>query len=233
MLSRAETTVLDAYLNPVLGNYLDHIENCLSSDSQLQLMTSAGGLVERKFFSGKDSVLSGPAGGIVGAVRAGEQIGFSRLLTFDMGGTSSDVGRYDGKIELEYETRKSDIRIMTPMVAIETVASGGGSICWFDGTTLRVGPQSASSNPGPACYGRGGPLTLTDVNLFLGRLVQSRFPFPLNETVVNKRLEELCRELESAGFQLTTLEAAYGLLTIANQNMASATSPTLSESRRS
>jgi 5-oxoprolinase (ATP-hydrolysing) len=222
MLSRAETTVLDAYLNPVLGNYLDHIENCLSSDSHLQLMTSAGGLVERKFFSGKDSVLSGPAGGIVGAVRAGEQIGFSRLLTFDMGGTSSDVGRYDGKIELEYETRKSDIRIMTPMVAIETVASGGGSICWFDGTTLRVGPQSASSNPGPACYGRGGPLTLTDVNLFLGRLVQSRFPFPLNETVVNNRLEELCRELESAGFQLTTLEAAYGLLTIANQNMASA-----------
>lgn len=222
MLSRAETTVLDAYLNPVLGSYLDQIENCLPKDSQLQLMTSAGGLVERQFFSGKDSVLSGPAGGIVGAVRAGEQLGASRLLTFDMGGTSSDVGRYDGKLELEYETCKSDIRIMTPMVAIETVASGGGSICWFDGATLRVGPQSASSSPGPACYGRGGPLTLTDVNLFLGRIVQSRFPFPLNRTAVKKRLRELCQKMESAGYQLTMLEAAYGWLTIANQNMASA-----------
>ena len=222
MLARAETTVLDAYLNPVLGIYLDQIENCLSNDSHLQLMTSAGGLVERQFFSGKDSVLSGPAGGIVGAIRAGEQIGSSRLLTFDMGGTSSDVGRYDGKLELEYETCKSDIRIMTPMVAIETVASGGGSICWFDGATLRVGPQSASSSPGPACYGRGGPLTLTDVNLFLGRIVQSRFPFPLNQTAVSDRLTELCREMKSAGYQLTTLEAAYGLLSIANQNMASA-----------
>ena len=222
MLSRAETTVLDAYLNPVLGDYLDQIESCLSNDSHLQLMTSAGGLVERQFFSGKDSVLSGPAGGIVGAVRAGEQIGSSRLLTFDMGGTSSDVGRYDGKLELEYETRKSDIRIMTPMVAIETVASGGGSICWFDGASLRVGPKSASSNPGPACYGRGGPLTLTDVNLFLGRIVQSRFPFPLNQTAVSNRLAKLCQEMEAAGYQLTKLEAAYGLLAIANQNMASA-----------
>ena len=222
MLSRAETTVLDAYLNPVLGDYLDEIENCLSNDSHLQLMTSAGGLVERQFFSGKDSVLSGPAGGIVGAVRAGEQLGAKRLLTFDMGGTSSDVGRYDGKLELEYETCKSDIRIMTPMVAIETVASGGGSICWFDGASLRVGPKSASSNPGPACYGRGGPLTLTDVNLFLGRIVQSRFPFPLNQPAVSDRLTELCREMKSVGYQLTPLEAAYGLLAIANQNMASA-----------
>ncbi len=222
MLSRAETTVLDAYLNPVLGDYLDQIEHCLPKDSHLQLMTSAGGLVERKFFSGKDSVLSGPAGGIVGAIRAGEQLGSRRLLTFDMGGTSSDVGRYDGKLELEYETCKSDIRIMTPMVAIETVASGGGSICWFDGVSLRVGPESASSNPGPACYGRGGPLTLTDVNLFLGRIVQSRFPFPLNRTAVDNRLTQLCREMESAGYQLSTLEAAFGLLAIANQNMASA-----------
>ena len=222
MLPRAETTVLDAYLNPVLGSYLDQIENCLPKNTQLQLMTSAGGLIERRFFSGKDSVLSGPAGGIVGAIRVGEQLNASRLLTFDMGGTSSDVGRYDGKLELEYETCKSDIRIMAPMVAVETVASGGGSICWFDGATLRVGPQSASSNPGPACYGRGGPLTLTDVNLFLGRIVPSRFPFPLNRTAVSNRLRELCAEMKAAGYQLTTLEAAYGLLTIANQNMASA-----------
>jgi 5-oxoprolinase (ATP-hydrolysing) len=222
IVSRAETTVLDAYLNPVLGNYLDQIQGNLSAGSELQLMTSAGGLVDRESFSGKDSVLSGPAGGIVGAARVAEQAGFDKVLTFDMGGTSSDVGRYDGVIDLEYETRKSDVRIMTPMVAIETVAAGGGSICWFDGTRLVVGPQSASSDPGPACYGRGGPLAVTDINLFLGRLVVDRFPFSLNIEAVEKRLTEVQDQMRTAGFQMSLREIANGFLEIANQNMASA-----------
>ena len=222
MLARAETTVLDAYLNPVLSDYLDQIENRLSTKSQLQLMTSAGGLVSREHFSGKDSVLSGPAGGIVGAARVAEQAGYHRVLTFDMGGTSTDVGRYDGEIELEFETRKSDVRIMTPMVAVETVAAGGGSVCWFDGTKLVVGPQSATSNPGPACYGRGGPLTVTDLNLFLGRMVKKRFPFPLDESAVEKRLTEIASQMSESGFSMTLPELAAGFLTIANHNMAAA-----------
>lgn len=222
ILARGETTVLDAYLNPVLGNYLDEIQRSLTTGSRLQLMTSAGGLVNRGQFSGKDSVLSGPAGGIVGAARVAEQAGFTRALTFDMGGTSSDVGRYEGEIELEYETRKSGVRIMTPMVAIETVAAGGGSICRFDGTKLVVGPQSAASDPGPVCYGRGGPLAVTDVNLFLGRVVKDRFPFPLDEQAVERRLQVICREMGEAGFKISPHELAAGFLAIANQNMASA-----------
>ena len=222
MLARAETTVLDAYLNPILSNYLDQIEGSLSPAGRLQLMTSAGGLVSRKHFSGKDCVLSGPAGGIVGAARVAEQAGFSRALTFDMGGTSTDVGRFDGEIELEFETRKSDVRIMTPMVAVETVAAGGGSVCWFDGAKLVVGPQSAASDPGPACYGRGGPLTVTDVNLFLGRMVKSRFPFPLDESAVEGRLTEIARKMSAAGFDMSLPKLAEGFLSIANHNMASA-----------
>ena len=222
ILARGETTVLDAYLNPVLGDYLDQIQRLLPPESNLQLMTSAGGLIDRDQFSGKDSVLSGPAGGIVGAARVAEQAGFGRALTFDMGGTSSDVGRYDGEIELEFETRKSDVRIMTPMVAIETVAAGGGSVCWFDGTKLMVGPQSAASDPGPACYGRGGPLAVTDINLFLGRIVKNRFPFPLDERAVEQRIQEICDDMLQAGFRMTLRELAHGFLAIANQNMASA-----------
>jgi len=222
LLARAETTVLDAYLNPVLDVYLNRIESALSPNSRLQLMTSAGGLVNRKHFSGKDSVLSGPAGGIVGAARVAEQAGFKRSLTFDMGGTSSDVGRYDGEIELEFESRKSDVRIMTPMVAVETVAAGGGSVCWFDGTKLVVGPESATSDPGPACYGRGGPLTVTDVNLFLGRIVKSRFPFPLDESAVERRLSEISQEMARSGFEISLALLAAGFLKIANYNMASA-----------
>lgn len=221
-LSRGETTVLDAYLNPVLGNYLAEIQQQLSPGSQLQLMTSAGGLVDPDRFSGKDAVLSGPAGGIVGAARVAEQAGFQRVISFDMGGTSSDVGRYDGAIELEFETRKSDVRIMTPIVSIETVAAGGGSVCAFDGSKLVVGPQSATSDPGPACYGRGGPLTVTDVNLFLGRIVNDRFPFPLDESAVTARIQEICRTMSEAGFPMTPHELAIGFLAIANQNMASA-----------
>ena len=222
IIPRAETTVLDAYLNPVLGNYLDQIQSRLSSESELQLMTSAGGLVDRQQFSGKDSVLSGPAGGIVGAARVAQQLGLNQVLTFDMGGTSSDVGRFDGEVELEFESTKSEIRIMTPMVAIETVAAGGGSVCQFDGVKLVVGPQSATSDPGPACYGRGGPLAVTDINLYLGRIVTSQFPFPLDLSAARQRLVEVQNQMKDVGYELGLEEIAFGFLEIANQNMASA-----------
>lgn len=222
ILSRGETTVLDAYLNPVLSSYLDEIRGCLSPQSELKFLTSAGGLVDPDRFSGKDSVLSGPAGGIVGAARVAEQAGYSSVITFDMGGTSSDVGRYNGEIVLEFETQKSDVRILTPVVSIETVAAGGGSICRFDGAKLTVGPQSASSDPGPACYGKGGPLTVTDVNLFLGRILKDRFPFPLDVDAVESRLEEVRCQAKMAGYVMSLHELAAGFLEIANQNMASA-----------
>ena len=161
-------------------------------------MTSAGGLIDADRFVGKDSILSGPAGGVIGFSRVAQQAGFDKAIGFDMGGTSTDVSRFDGDYEYEFETKKAGVRIVAPMLAIETVAAGGGSICDFDGVKLVVGPQSAGSDPGPACYGRGGPLTVTDVNLWLGRIVPSRFPFPLDRDAVERRLMELVR---GAGFQ--------------------------------
>ena len=222
---RAETTVLDAYLNPVIGKYLDEITDSLSDGSLLRMMTSAGGLATRENFSGKDSVLSGPAGGVVGAARTGVQTGFDKVIGFDMGGTSTDVSRFDGEdgeFEIEFESHKAGVRIMTPMLAIETVAAGGGSICWFDGVRLRVGPKSAGSDPGPACYGSGGPLTVTDMNLFLGRIRTDLFPFALDAQAVQKKLELLSSELSEAGFDYTAQRLAAGFLEIANHNMASA-----------
>ena len=222
---RAETTVLDAYLNPVIGKYLDEIKGCLSDASLLQMMTSAGGLATRENFSGKDSVLSGPAGGVVGAARIGVQAGFDKVIGFDMGGTSTDVSRFDGgdgEFEIEFESRKAGVRVMTPMLTIETVAAGGGSICWFDGARLRVGPNSAGSDPGPACYGSGGPLTVTDMNLFLGRIQADLFPFALHVEVVQQKLEQLCLELSEGGFDYNAPRLAAGFLEIANHNMAAA-----------
>ena len=222
MVNRAETTVLDAYLNPVVARYLDEIQQQLQEGSRIQLMTSFGGLVGREHFSGKDSVLSGPAGGVVGAARTAAAAGFERAISFDMGGTSTDVARYDGDFNLDYETQKADVRIVSPMMAIETVAAGGGSICRFDGTRLVVGPQSATSDPGPACYGKGGPLTVTDVNLFLGRLLPNQFPFALDRQAVENRLVEIQQAMNSAGFPIELSELAGGFLKIANNNMASA-----------
>ena len=222
MLNRGETTVLDAYLNPVIGSYLDEIQQQLPTDSQLRLMTSSGGLVERDRFSGKDSVLSGPAGGVVGAARVAQAAGFERVLTFDMGGTSTDVGRFDGDFQLEYETFKAGTRIVSPMMAIETVAAGGGSVCRFDGAKLTVGPESATSDPGPACYGNGGPMTVTDINLFLGRIVKDQFPFALNTDAVEARLQEIRDQMFAAGFEITLTDLAIGFLKIANNNMAAA-----------
>ncbi len=222
IVPRAETTVLDAYLNPVIGSYLNEIRDSLTSGSQLRLMTSSGGLVSRERFSGKDSVLSGPAGGVVGSARVAQQAGFNRAIGFDMGGTSSDVARFDGQFELEFETKKAGVRIVTPMMAIETVAAGGGSICGFDGTKLVVGPESAGSSPGPACYGRGGPLAVTDINLFLGRIVEHQFPFRLDRSAVEFRLQEIRDQMQSGGFHLSLDEIARGFLKIANNNMSAA-----------
>ena len=223
IVPRAETTVLDAYLNPVIRSYADEILGRLSAGSRLQLMTSHGGLVSRDRFTGKDSVLSGPAGGVVGFARAAEQAGFRQAIGFDMGGTSTDVARFEGIFEKEFETRKAGVRIVAPILAIETVAAGGGSICGFNGNRLTVGPESAGSVPGPACYGRGGPLAITDINVHLGRICESHFPFSLDRAVVDRRLDELAEKIRAAtGQQLSRDELARGFWEIANHNMASA-----------
>ena len=222
LVPRGETTVLDAYLNPVIGTYLDEVQSQLSPDSQLRFMTSGGGLVSRARFSGKDSVLSGPAGGVVGAARIAKQAGFQKVIGFDMGGTSTDVSRFDGSFPRSFETVKAGVRIVTPMLEVETVAAGGGSVCWFDGTKLRVGPDSAGADPGPACYGRGGPLTITDVNLYLGRIQRDLFPFELDFESVERRVESLVADLQQAGFDYQPHDLAEGFLQIANQNMSAA-----------
>ena len=223
IVSRGDTTVMDAYLNPILRDYVGNMRRSLGN-SQLRMMTSAGGLVEADHFVGKDSILSGPAGGVIGFSRVAERAGFPRSIGFDMGGTSTDVSRYDGAYELEFETQKAGVRIVAPMLAVETVAAGGGSICGFDGVKLHVGPQSAGANPGPACYGRGGPLTVTDINLFLGRILPQRFPFPLDRVAVEERLSDLCSEIAKSplGKQYTPIELADGFCQIANANMVRA-----------
>lgn len=223
IVSRGDTTVMDAYLNPILKDYIkklrDPLENC-----DLKLITSAGGLVDASHFVGKDSILSGPAGGVIGYSRVAETAGFPKSIGFDMGGTSTDVSRFDGVYEREFETRKAGVRIVAPMLSIETVAAGGGSICGFDGVKLHVGPASAGANPGPACYGRGGPLTVTDLNLYLGKIIPSRFPFALDRGAVEQRLQQLCEEIASSpmGKSYTPLELAEGFLQIANANMVRA-----------
>ena len=222
IVSRGDTTVVDAYLNPILRTYLRSLASRLPG-STLRLMTSAGGLVDAARFVGKDSILSGPAGGVIGFSRVAEQAGFARSIGFDMGGTSTDVSRYDGRHEMEYETRKAGVRVVAPMLAIETVAAGGGSICDFDGVKLTVGPASAGAQPGPACYGAGGPLTVTDVNVFLGRVVPHRFPFPLDLAAVERRLDELCQRLATAGqTDFTPARLAEGFVQVANASMVRA-----------
>lgn len=223
IVSRGDTTVVDAYLNPILRAYVQNIQSKLGAGSRLRLLTSAGSLVAAKSFSGKDSILSGPAGGVVGFAAAAKSAGFNKAIGFDMGGTSTDVSRFDGTYERQFETEKAGVRIVTPMMAIETVAAGGGSICEFDGVKLVVGPASAGADPGPACYGRGGPLTVTDINFALGKLQAARLPFPLDAEAVNRRLTEVCDQVESAtGQRRTPLELAAGFLQIANANIAEA-----------
>ena len=222
IVSRAETTVVDAYLNPVLRDYIAKLRDALG-ENELRILTSAGGLNRADRFSGKDSILSGPAGGVVGFSRVAQSAGFQRAIGFDMGGTSTDVSRFDGRYLLEYETEKAGVRIVAPMLKIETVAAGGGSICHFDGVKLAVGPESAGAAPGPACYGSGGPLAVTDLNVFLGRIPPERFPFPLDLQAVERRLQKLAEEIqETTGTKYESVALAEGLLQIANTNMAAA-----------
>ena len=222
LFPRAQTTVVDAYLAPVVRAYLERVGKSLGR-ARLHVMTSAGGLVSPRSFSPKDSLLSGPAGGVVGAALAGRWSGFERILAFDMGGTSTDVARIDGDYEYQFEHRVGDVQLMAPALAIESVAAGGGSICWFDGQRLRVGPRSAGASPGPACYGAGGPLTLTDVNLLLGRLDPERFRIPIRPERSSERLAQLQREVEEQMGEPVEAELLLeGLEEIANETMADA-----------
>ena len=227
LVIRGETTVVDAYLTPVLSDYISSLRYALPG-SQILMMTSAGGMVDANSFRGYQSVLSGPAGGVVGFAQAAQRAGFDRAIGFDMGGTSTDVARFDatkagGAYEMEYESRKAGVRFLTPTLAIDTVAAGGGSICRFDGAKLVVGPESAGAEPGPACYGRGGPLCVTDLNFFLGRIAEEQFPFQLDLQAVQARLQEISDEvLKINREELSLTELAEGLLTIANANMVRA-----------
>jgi 5-oxoprolinase (ATP-hydrolysing) len=221
LVPRADTTTVDAYLNPVLRCYVAALRQSLPG-SELQILTSAGGLIAAERFAGKDSILSGPAGGVVGFSRVAQAAGAQRAIGFDMGGTSTDVSRFDGTFDFEYETEKAGVRIVAPMLAIETVAAGGGSICRFDGVKLVVGPDSAGADPGPACYGRGGPLTITDANFYLGRIPAEHFPFVLSREAVEGRLQEIAERLTAAGTPLALADLAEGFVRLSNAHMAKA-----------
>src|SRR4051794_21708178 len=226
LVGRGDTTVVDAYLSPVLRRYVDRVAAGLPSGTDLHFMQSNGGLAEATAFRGKDAILSGPAGGVVGMVAASGPHGADRLIGFDMGGTSTDVSHYAGQFELADESVVAGVRIRAPMMQIHTVAAGGGSICRFDGMRFRVGPESAAANPGPACYRNGGPLTVTDCNLFLGRIDPVQFPAvfgpggdqPLDREASAVRLQEIADSVGSKSLE----EIAEGFLEIAVDNMAAA-----------
>lgn len=221
-LRRTQTAVVNAYLDPILDQYLTNIRTVLNGGS-LQVMTSTGSLSEVIGFRAKDSLLSGPAGGMVAATNFAQKLGFSKAITFDMGGTSTDTALIDGQPELKYITEIDGIEFHNPTLAIETVAAGGGSVCWFDGFSLQVGPESAGASPGPACYGAGGPLTVTDVNLLLGKLETSKFSIPINPAAAIARLEELKNTIQAqTGNLLSHHEILTGLEHIANEKMADA-----------
>jgi len=235
LVGRGDTTVVDAYLSPILRRYVNQVAQELDGDevgdTALMFMQSNGGLTDARRFQGKDSILSGPAGGIVGAVRTAEMAGFDKLIGFDMGGTSTDVSHYAGEYERAFETLVAGVRMRAPMMQIHTVAAGGGSILHFDGAKYRVGPDSAGANPGPACYRRGGPLAVTDANVMLGKIQPDHFPAvfgpngdePLDRDVVVDRFTALARDISEATGDARTPEAvAEGFLTIAVENMANA-----------
>lgn len=229
-VSRGDTTAVDAYLTPILRRYIETVEKGLkdrNDDAQLQFMRSDGGLTSAKLFQGKDAILSGPAGGVVGMTKISQMAGFERVIGFDMGGTSTDVSHFAGELERSFETKVAGVRMRAPMMAIHTVAAGGGSILAFDGMRFRVGPESAGANPGPASYGNGGPLTITDANLMLGKIHPGHFPrvfgpdgrSPLDKHVVEKKFVDLAEEI---GDGRSPHEVAEGFLTIAILNMSSA-----------
>ncbi|MFV0259721.1 MAG: hydantoinase B/oxoprolinase family protein [Acidimicrobiales bacterium] len=237
LVSRGDTTVVDAYLSPVLRRYVEQVEADLrpatgsAAAPRLLFMQSNGGLTDAHHFRGKDALLSGPAGGVVGMVAVATAAGHDRVIGFDMGGTSTDVSHYAGTLERTTETEMAGVRVTAPMMQIHTVAAGGGSICRFDGARLRVGPRSAGSDPGPACYDNGGPITITDCNVALGRLRPELFPpvfgesgdAPLDTVAVEAGLAPLAAAVsEATGAPMTVPEVAEGFLTIAVDNMANA-----------
>jgi 5-oxoprolinase (ATP-hydrolysing) len=226
LVPRGDTTVVDAYLSPMLRRYVDQVAAELTG-TRLYFMQSNGGLTAAENFQGKDAILSGPAGGIVGAARTAGMAGFDQIIGFDMGGTSTDVALYAGAFERAFETAVAGVRMRAPMMAINTVAAGGGSILHFDGARMRVGPDSAGANPGPACYRRGGPLTVTDANVCVGKIQPAHFPpifgphadQPLDAEVVTRKFGELA---EVVGGGRTPQQVAEGFLHIAVANMANA-----------
>jgi 5-oxoprolinase (ATP-hydrolysing) len=231
LVGRGETTVADAYLSPILRRYVDRVTRELGRAVPLSFMQSNGGLIAADRFQGKDAILSGPAGGIVGMARTAQAAGFDRVIGFDMGGTSTDVSHFAGNYQRRFETMVAGVRLRAPMMDIHTVAAGGGSICRFDGDKFRVGPESAGANPGPACYRRGGPLTITDCNVLTGKLQPEIFPAvfgprgdePLDSAAVREKFEALAEEVAAAtGRRLDPIEIAQGFLAIAVDNMANA-----------
>jgi 5-oxoprolinase (ATP-hydrolysing) len=230
LVSRGDTTVVDAYLSPILRRYVDQVAAQMDG-VRLLFMQSNGGLTDANRFQGKDSILSGPAGGIVGMARTAHTAGFDKIIGFDMGGTSTDVSHYAGEFEREFETQVAGVRMRAPMMSIHTVAAGGGSILHFDGTRFRVGPDSAGANPGPASYRRGGQLAVTDCNVMLGKIQPAHFPAvfgphadqPLDRDVVVQKFTEISDEIYRAtGTRRTPEEVAEGFIEIAVGNMANA-----------
>lgn len=230
LVSRGDTTVVDAYLSPILRRYVDQVAAEMPG-VRLYFMQSSGGLTDAHAFQGKDAILSGPAGGIVGMVRTAALGDFDRVIGFDMGGTSTDVSHYAGEFERAFETQVAGVRMRAPMMSIHTVAAGGGSILHFDGARLRAGPQSAGAHPGPACYRRGGPLAVTDANVMLGKIQPAHFPRvfgphadePLDREVVVSRFAELADRIAAAtGQRRTPEEVAEGFIDIAVGSMANA-----------
>ncbi len=230
LVPRGDTTVVDAYLSPVLRRYIDQVAD-QTRGVRLMFMQSNGGLAEAGHFRGKDAILSGPAGGIVGMVRMSALAGFDHVIGFDMGGTSTDVSHYAGHYERVFTTQVAGVRLRAPMLDIHTVAAGGGSILHFDGSRYRVGPDSAGADPGPACYRRGGPLTVTDANVMLGRIQPAHFPAvfgpdgdqPLDDEIVRRGFTELAADIRArTGDDRSPEQVAEGFLQIAVTNMANA-----------
>src|SRR5919197_1367700 len=251
LVGRGDTTVVDAYLSPILQRYVAQVARDLGTSvsarsvsppppgegdaepavadasPRLMFMMSSGGLTAAHLFQGKDAILSGPAAGVVGMAETGREAGFSHLIGFDMGGTSTDVSHFDGEYERAFETEVAGVRMRAPMMLIHTVAAGGGSILHFDGARFRVGPDSAGANPGPKCYRRGGPLALTDANVMVGKLMADFFPkifgaqqnLPLDVEAVREAFAQLAGEI---GDGRSAEDVADGLIKIAVENMANA-----------
>ncbi len=230
LVSRGDTTVVDAYLSPILRRYVDQVAGKMEG-VRLLFMQSSGGLTDANYFQGKDSILSGPAGGIVGMARTAASAGFEKIIGFDMGGTSTDVSHYAGEFEREFETQVAGVRMRAPMMSIHTVAAGGGSVLHYDGARFRVGPDSAGANPGPASYRRGGPLAVTDCNVMLGKIQPAHFPAvfgphadqPLDRDVVVRKFTEIAERIAgSSGKPCSPEQVAEGYIDIAVGNMANA-----------